>query len=95
LAKGAGGAITNLFPCRCHFLQGEIGDFYIQNDLLSPSLGGFIFFVHQWHMMPLFFLIAGSASWFVLELRTPMQYVSDRFLCCAMEFGNHRKVFDY
>ncbi|MCC5645511.1 acyltransferase family protein [Nostoc sp. CHAB 5824] len=60
------------------FYQGELGDFYIKNDLLSPVLGWFIFFVHQWHM-PLFFLISGAASWFSLQLRTPMQYVNERF----------------
>ena len=60
------------------FYQGELGDFYIKNDLPSPVLGWFIFFVHQWHM-PLFFLISGTASWFSLQLRTPMQYVNERF----------------
>jgi len=60
------------------FYQGELGDFYIKNDLPSPVLGWFIFFVHQWHM-PLFFLISGAASWFSLQLRTPMEYVNERF----------------
>jgi len=66
------------FHAAAVFYRGELGEFYITNDLLSPLLGWFIFFVHQWHM-PLFFLMAGSATWFSLNLRTPMQYVSDRF----------------
>ncbi|MEA5605869.1 acyltransferase family protein, partial [Nostoc sp. UHCC 0252] len=66
------------FHAAAVFYQGELGEFYIQNDLLSPILGWFIFFVHQWHM-PLFFLISGAASWFSLQLRTPMQYVNERF----------------
>lgn len=66
------------FHAAAVFYQGELGDFYIKNDLPSPVLGWFIFFVHQWHM-PLFFLISGAASWFSLQLRTPMQYVNERF----------------
>ncbi|MCC5603465.1 acyltransferase family protein [Nostoc favosum] len=66
------------FHAAAVFYQGELGDFYIKNNLLSPALGWFIFFVHQWHM-PLFFLISGAASWFSLQLRTPMQYVNERF----------------
>jgi peptidoglycan/LPS O-acetylase OafA/YrhL len=65
------------FHAAAVFYQGELGEFYIKNNLLSPSLGWFVFFVHQWHM-PLFFLISGSATWFSLQLRSPMQYVSDR-----------------
>ncbi|MDZ7957786.1 MAG: acyltransferase [Aulosira sp. DedQUE10] len=60
------------------FYQGELGEFYIKNDSVSSSLGWFIFFVHQWHM-PLFFFIAGAATWYTLKLRSPQQYVSDRF----------------
>ncbi|MBD6620734.1 acyltransferase [Komarekiella sp. 'clone 1'] len=66
------------FHAAAVFYQGELGEFYIINDLISPALGWFIFFVHQWHM-PLFFVIAGSATWFSLQWRTPMQYISDRF----------------
>ncbi|MEH2376015.1 acyltransferase family protein [Nostoc sp.] len=66
------------FHAAAVFYQGELGDFYIKNDLPSPVLGWFIFFVHQWHM-PLFFLISGAASWFSLQLRTPMEYVNERF----------------
>ncbi|MHC5733236.1 MAG: acyltransferase family protein, partial [Nostoc sp.] len=60
------------FHAAAVFYQGELGDFYIKNDLPSPVLGWFIFFVHQWHM-PLFFFISGAASWFSLQLRTPME----------------------
>ncbi|OUL30529.1 acyltransferase family protein [Nostoc sp. 106C] len=60
------------------FYRGELGEFYIQNYLVSYFLGWFIFFVHQWHM-PLFFLIAGSATWFALKLRSPLQFLRDRF----------------
>ncbi len=63
------------------FYEGELGEFYIKNSLISSSLGWFIFFVYQWHQwhMPLFFLIAGFATWFALKLRSPRQYISDRF----------------
>ncbi|MBA3921061.1 MAG: acyltransferase [Nostocaceae cyanobacterium] len=60
------------------FYRGELGEFYVQNDLSSSGLGWLIFFVYQWHM-PLFFLLAGTASWFSLELRTLRQYVGERF----------------
>lgn len=43
------------------------------------------FFVHQWHM-PLFFFIAGSATWFSLKFRSPMQYVGDRFARLLIPF---------
>ncbi|BAY66873.1 hypothetical protein NIES22_70170 (plasmid) [Calothrix brevissima NIES-22] len=67
------------------FYQGELGDFYIQNDSLSSALGWVIFFVHQWHM-PLFFFLAGSATWFSLKFRSPIQYVSDRFARLLIPF---------
>ncbi|MCG6135708.1 MAG: acyltransferase family protein [Nostoc sp. LLA-1] len=59
------------------FYPGEFGEFYIKNYSVSSFFGWFIFFIYQWHM-PLFFLIAGSATWFALKWRSPMQYISDR-----------------
>ncbi|MCC5636264.1 acyltransferase [Nostoc sp. CHAB 5844] len=73
------------FHAAAVFYQGELGEFYIQNNSLSSALGWFIFFVHQWHM-PLFFFIAGSATWFSLKLRSPIQYVSDRFTRLLIPF---------
>ncbi|QIR35352.1 acyltransferase family protein [Tolypothrix sp. PCC 7910] len=84
------------------FYQGELGEFYIKNDVLSSALRWLIFFVHQWHM-PLFVFIAGAATWYIFKLRSPQQYVSDisdliivfcnippklpiHFICCIRQF---------
>ncbi|NJR40740.1 MAG: acyltransferase, partial [Leptolyngbyaceae cyanobacterium CSU_1_4] len=59
------------------FYQGDLGEFYIQNDRTSQGMSVFILFVHQWHM-PLFFLISGASAWFALAYRSPQQYVQER-----------------
>ncbi|MBW4517648.1 MAG: acyltransferase family protein [Timaviella obliquedivisa GSE-PSE-MK23-08B] len=60
------------------FYQGDLGQFYVTNSEISPAIGIFILFVHQWHM-PLFFFLSGAATWFSLEARTAAQYVKERF----------------
>lgn len=60
------------------FYRGDLGEFYIKNDLSSREMESFILFVHQWHM-PLFFLLSGAATWFALLFRTPGEYVTERF----------------
>jgi peptidoglycan/LPS O-acetylase OafA/YrhL len=60
------------------FYTGELGEFYVKNDQSSHAMSCFITFVHQWHM-PLFFLLSGAGSWFALSLRSPGQYVQERF----------------
>ena len=59
------------------FYRGELGEFYVTNLEVSPAIGIFILFVHQWHM-PLFFFLSGAATWFSLEARTASQYVMER-----------------
>jgi peptidoglycan/LPS O-acetylase OafA/YrhL len=66
------------FHAAAVFYKGELGEFYIQNDVLSPQMNAFVLFVHQWHM-PLFFLLSGAASWFILQTQTAVQYVLERF----------------
>lgn len=66
------------FHAAAVFYQGELGEFYIQNNPPSYALEKFIFFVHQWHM-PLLFLLSGSATWFSLKARSSAEYLSDRF----------------
>lgn len=65
------------FHAAAVFYQGELGEFYVQNQPPSRLLSEFIFFVHQWHM-PLFFLLAGSATWFSLQTRSQFDYLRDR-----------------
>jgi glucans biosynthesis protein C len=60
------------------FYRGELGEFYVTNSEMSPAIGIFILFVHQWHM-PLFFFLSGAATWFSLEARTAEQYIKERF----------------
>lgn len=59
------------------FYFGSLGEFYIRNERSSREMIAFVLFVHQWHM-PLFFLLSGAASWFALEKRTAMQYITER-----------------
>lgn len=52
-------------------------DWYIQNNVFSDGLTFFVYFVHQWHM-PLFFLLSGAATYFVLNFKTWQQYLIER-----------------
>ena len=51
--------------------------FYILNDPLSRPLSYVSLLIEHWHM-PLFFLLAGAASWFALRRRTAGQYLLER-----------------
>ncbi|MFS6827370.1 acyltransferase family protein [Cyanobium sp. ATX-6F1] len=59
------------------FYEGELGRFYVVNAQSSAGLGVFIHFVYQWHM-PLFFFLAGAASWYSLQTRTHGEYLRQR-----------------
>jgi peptidoglycan/LPS O-acetylase OafA/YrhL len=59
------------------FYQGELGEFYITNPDKSSVLRLFVLAIHQWHM-PLFFFLAGAASWYSLQIRGARQYLSER-----------------
>jgi surface polysaccharide O-acyltransferase-like enzyme len=59
------------------FYEGELGSFYVVNAERSAGLSMFIQFVHQWHM-PLFFFLAGAASWYSLQARSQGEYLRQR-----------------
>jgi glucan biosynthesis protein C len=63
-----------IHPSRIFYLWDP---FYIKNDQLSATASWLSLFVDHWHM-PLFFLLAGAASWFALRRRTGGQYVAER-----------------
>jgi peptidoglycan/LPS O-acetylase OafA/YrhL len=60
------------------FYTGDLGEFYVKNDLSSREMECFILFVHQWHM-PLFFFLSGAGTWYALSSRTVGEYVIERF----------------
>ncbi len=59
------------------FYQGSLGEFYVTNAAKSSVMNFFILGVHQWHM-PLFFFLAGAATWFSLKKRSIPQYLNER-----------------
>jgi glucans biosynthesis protein C len=71
------GAVLIAFHTAAVFYEGELGSFYVHNAVSSAGLSLFIQFVHQWHM-PLFFFLAGAASWYSLQTRSQGEYVRHR-----------------
>jgi glucans biosynthesis protein C len=71
------GAVLIAFHTAAVFYEGELGSFYVHNAVSSAGLSLFIQFVHQWHM-PLFFFLAGAASWYSLQTRSQGEYVRQR-----------------
>jgi glucan biosynthesis protein C len=63
-----------IHPARIFYLWDP---FYIKNDQLSGALSRISLFIDHWHM-PLFFVLAGAASWFALRRRTGGQYALER-----------------
>lgn len=59
------------------FYRGDLGEFYVVNDVTNGGMGIFIAWIHQWHM-PLFFFLSGAGTWFSLESRSVSQYVQER-----------------
>jgi len=55
----------------------DFGDFYVKNGQLSKGFEAFVTFVDIW-FMPLFFFIAGAASFYALGKRSGKQYVGER-----------------
>jgi glucan biosynthesis protein C len=51
--------------------------FYIKNDQLSAPLSYVNLFIQHWHM-PVFFIVAGAATWFALRRRSSGQYIMER-----------------
>jgi glucan biosynthesis protein C len=54
------------------------GPWHIQNTRNSRAFSYLSLFIEHWHM-PLFFILAGAASWFALRRRSGDQYVKERF----------------
>ncbi|TVS07329.1 MAG: hypothetical protein EA413_01240 [Cyanobium sp. PLM2.Bin73] len=59
------------------FYAGELGRFYVVDAHSSGALSVAVTFVHQWHM-PLFFFLAGAASWHSLQRRSAGEYLRER-----------------
>lgn len=59
------------------FYAGELGRFYVVDGRSSAVLSVGMEFVHQWHM-PLFFFLAGAASWYSLQTRSAWAYLRER-----------------
>lgn len=58
----------------------------IANDKISvPASAFFSAFLGPWGM-PFFFLLAGAATWFALQQRTPSQYLGERFRRLVIPF---------
>jgi cbb3-type cytochrome oxidase subunit 3 len=55
----------------------DFGDFYVKNGQLSKGFEAFVTFVDIW-FMPLFFFIAGAASFYALRKRSGKQYAGER-----------------
>ena len=56
----------------------DFGGWHIKNAEQSEIITILLILLSLWGM-PFFFLVAGAASWFALQRRTPGQYVSERF----------------
>lgn len=80
--------ILLLFPFHTARMFDHWDPFYVKNDVLSWELSWFIALTSYW-FMPLLFLLAGSASWYALQVRSYYQYSQDRFyrLCIPLIFG--------
>ena len=51
---------------------------YVKDQVESPVLIQFAYFVHLWHM-PLLFMLAGASTWLALRFRTAGKYLEERF----------------
>ena len=53
-------------------------DWHVKNDLKVPELKNIMTFLHYWRI-PLLFLVSGAGTFFALGIRTPGQYLKERF----------------
>lgn len=74
------------FHAAAVFYAGDLGAFYVTNPQSSRALGTFLLLVHQWHM-PLFFFLAGSASWYSLRARGAGPYLRERLQRLLLPLG--------
>jgi glucan biosynthesis protein C len=70
-------AMAAVFILHCSHFFDHIG-WHVKNPDAHVGFTLLLLFIHQW-TMPLFFLLAGAASWFSLGSRTSKQYAAARF----------------
>jgi hypothetical protein len=72
-------AILLLFPYHTTaiFYTGSLGESYVSDPNSSPAMCAFVVLVHKWHM-PLFFFLAGAASWHSLQVCNAVQFLQER-----------------
>lgn len=70
-------AILVVFIFHCAHIFDPM-DFHVKNKETSEIFMIFVLFCIIW-MMPLFFLLAGASSQFAANVRTPRQFISERF----------------
>lgn len=63
---------ARIFNCPC------FGCYFVQNEIISPTLNLFVGFIDIW-FMPLFFFIAGVAAKYSLDTRSQKRYCLERF----------------
>jgi glucan biosynthesis protein C len=71
-------AVLLLFPFHTARIFNIGEDFYVKNEQLSSALSYLVIYFSPWHM-PLFFVLAGAATYFALQFRSGGQYVGERF----------------
>lgn len=52
---------------------------YIRDVINSPALSVATGFIHMWHM-PMLFMVSGTATYIALGIRSPAEYIRERFL---------------
>lgn len=81
------GAVLLLIPYHTAMIF-VLWPFHIKNPTLSLGLTVFNAFLQAWHM-PLFFLLAGAATWYALGYRSRRKYIRERLfrLGIPLAFG--------
>jgi len=81
------GAVLLLIPYHTAMIF-VLWPFHIKNPTLSLGLTVFNAFLQAWHM-PLFFLLAGAATWYALGYRSGRTYIRERLfrLGIPLAFG--------
>jgi len=81
-------AVLLLVPFHASLIFQAPGAYHITSGDRTPFLGYAAGFVSQWHM-PLLFALAGMATWFALQFRSPGQYAKERLkrLLVPLVFG--------
>lgn len=79
----------------------DFGDWQIKNIEQSEILTILLTLLGIWGM-PFFFMVAGAASWFALQNRTPSQYIQERlkrlvipFIVCMILFSPFQMYLEW